>query len=379
MASDSTGRAFAGSPDGALGKAGFLARAALSPAAVWSDFVLRTNLSKPHMVLIEPTLRCPMACKFCDLPADPTYPKTAEMPLARWQEILVELREFNPLIRSVYISGGEPFLRRDLIDLIEFSHSIGMGTRTLTIGQFCNHVLLDRLLASPMDMLKFSLHSSQADVHNELVGRKIFDKAVGAIRYLRKNGYQGKLGILCTVFNANVRHIGDVARLGSDLGVDYMLFRPLFGQTIAHREPSLLRSAYAQPRADLAVTDLDVLRRSIDELRELRDQGLPISNSDRSLDAIVGRAEGTFDGVPGCHLMYESVYIKPNGDIDACGHMALGLLGNVASQSVSSVLRSREAYDVRHAVTRRCRCNGNIFVRQTFREKAAMALALLGD
>jgi MoaA/NifB/PqqE/SkfB family radical SAM enzyme len=379
MANDSAEHAFTGSPEGALGKSRFLALAVKSPIAVWSDFTLKTNFSKPHMVLIEPTLRCPMACKFCDLPTDPTYPKSKELPIARWQEILAELREFNPLVRSVYISGGEPFLRRDLIDLIEHAHCIGMGTRTLTVGQFCDRALLDRLLASPMEVLKFSLHSSQADVHNRLVGRKIFDKAVGAIRYLKANGYRGRLGILCTVFNENVGHLGDVARLGSDLGLDYMLFRPLFGQTIAHRDPVELRSAYAKPRADLSVTDIDLLRRSIDELRELRNQGLPIANSDKALDAIVGNAEGTFEGVRGCHLMYESMYIKPNGDVDACGHMALGLMGNVASNSVASVLGSRAAYQVRHSVTRKCRCNGNIFLRQTFRERASLALALLSD
>jgi MoaA/NifB/PqqE/SkfB family radical SAM enzyme len=379
MVNNSAEHGFTGSPEGLLDKSRFLVHAIKSPAAVWSDFVFKTNFSKPHMVLIEPTLRCPMACKFCDLPTDPTYPKSTELPITRWQEILAELRDFSPLIRSVYISGGEPFLRRDLIDLIEHAHRMGMGTRTLTIGQFCDRRLLDRLLASPMEVLKFSLHSSRAEIHNRLVGREIFDKTIGAIRYLKANNYRGKLGILCTVFSDNVGHLGDVARLGSDLGLDYMLFRPLFGQTIAHRDPDRLRSVYAKPRADLAVEDLELLRRSIEELRELRNQGLPIANSDKALDAITGRAEGTFEGVRGCHLMYESMYIKPNGDIDACGHMALGTMGNVASASVSSVLGSQAAYDVRHSVTRKCRCNGNIFVRQPFRERASLALALLRD
>jgi MoaA/NifB/PqqE/SkfB family radical SAM enzyme len=353
-------------------------QAAKSQAAILSDFYLRTNLSKPHVVLIEPTLRCPMACKFCDLPNDRTYPKSDEMSMERWKEVLCELRDFSPLARSVYISGGEPFLRRDLIDLIEYAHGIGMGTRTLTIGQFCTPALLDRILASPMDFLKFSLHSSRREVHNGLVGRDVYDRAVDAIRYLRGHGYTGRLGMLCTVFQGNVDHLGEVARFGADLGLDYIYFRPLFGQTVADRTRDAI-PAEPDYHPDCVVQDLGQLARAIEELKSLKRDGLPIADTDQQLDAIIGQAEGTFEGVRGCHFMYECIYIKPNGNIDACGHLALGVLGNVKDHSVAEVLGSREAYDVRHAVTRKCMCTGNIFVNMSKQQKVRALLELLRD
>lgn len=354
----------------------FVVAGATNSVAVWSDFRLRTNLSKPFVVLIEPTLRCPMACKFCDLPTDRTFPKGRELAIERWKEILDELHDFSPLIRSVYISGGEPFLRRDLIELIEHAHSIGLGTRTLTIGYFCEPVLLDRLCASPMDILKFSLHSSRRDVHNELVGRDTFDRAVRAITYLRSNGYTGRLGMLCTAFAGNADHLDEVARFGADLGLDEIYFRPLFGQTVANRTQELLvRPPNYHP--ECVVPDVSALRRSIEELKRLRRAGLPIIDSDEQLDAIVGLAEGRFRGLPGCHMMYEGIYIKPDGNVDACGHIALGRLGSVAGRAVADVLSSNEAYGVRHAVSRHCVCDGNIFVNQTSAQRRALALHLL--
>jgi MoaA/NifB/PqqE/SkfB family radical SAM enzyme len=132
--------------------------AATAQAAIYSDFHLGTRRSKPFMVLIEPTVRCPMACKFCDLPTDRTYPRRNELPIERWMRIIDELKAYIPTFRSVYIGGGEPFFRKDLIELIEYAHSVDVGTRTLTIGYFSDERLLDRLLASPMHSLKFSLH-----------------------------------------------------------------------------------------------------------------------------------------------------------------------------------------------------------------------------
>src|SRR5690348_503118 len=161
-----------------------LVGAARAQLAVYSDYRLKTNLSRPFEVLIEPTVRCPMACTFCDLPTDNTYPKANELPITRWMEIVEELKAYIPVFKSVYIGGGEPFFRKDLIELIEHAHKIGVGTRTLTVGMFCTPPLLDRILASPMDSLKFSLHSSREDVHNRLVGKDVFQRSTGAVRYL---------------------------------------------------------------------------------------------------------------------------------------------------------------------------------------------------
>ena len=379
MGTDRVDKALTGQVRGGVQKARFIVRAAASQAAVVCDFKLKTSFSKPQMVLIEPTLRCPMACKFCDLPTDTTYPKRDELPISRWKEILAELREFSPLIRSVYISGGEPFLRHDLIDLIEHAHSIGMGTRTLTIGKFLDEKLCNRLLDSPMEFLKFSLHSNRAEVHDELVGRDIFERATGAMRYLKRNSYEGKLGILCTMFAGNVDHVGDIVRFViDDIGLDSILFRPLFGQTVANRERDGLPSEYDGFNEDCVIEDVDAVRRAVDVLKDLKREGYPIANSMTQLDALLWQASGSYEGLPGCHMMYESMFIKPNGNIDVCGHLALGVMGNVAERSVGEVLRSAEAYDARHAVSRECRCQGNVFLKKSGGDKLRLALELLG-
>lgn len=358
-------------------KAQFLLAGARSQLTVLSDFHFKTSASKPYIVLIEPTLRCPMGCKFCDLPTDPSFPKKHEMSLERWKEILQELKDFNPLIRNVYISGGEPFLRTDLIDLIEYAHSIGMGTRTLTIGAFCTPPLLDRLLQSPMEFLRFSLHSCYPEVHDGLVGRKVFEKATSAIRYLRSHGYTSKLGILTTVWEGNVRHLGEIARFARDIGLDSILYRPLFGQTKATRIRDELPLEPAEFNPDCVVQDISILRSSIEELKKLKSEGLPIANSDELLDIIVAQAEGVNEGVKGCHLMYESMFIKPNGNVEVCGHLSLGVMGNVSKKSVSEVLNSEHAYNARHCVSRTCKCQGNAFVSIPLHRKLTHAIDFL--
>ena len=73
----------------------------------------------------------------------------------------------------------------------------------------------------------------------------------------------------------------------------------------------------------------------------------------------------------------EGIYIKPNGNIDAGGQLALGVLGNVAERAVGEVLRSSEAYEVRHGVSRRCACDGNVFLNRTAAQRRALAIDVL--
>ena len=352
----------------------YAARAAVGQLAVLSDFHLRTNFSKPFQVLIEPTLRCPMACKFCSLPTDESFPRRVELGLDVWRRILRELHDYSSLITDVYIGGGEPFIRPDLCDLIEYAHEIGLRTRTLTIGAFCTPKICDRLIQSPMEWIKFSIHSADPSVHDELVGRHgTHSRALKAIRYLRSNGYEGKIAIVATVWKKNVSGLTDIVRMAESNGADGVFFRPLFGNTEAIRlfgEPT--------PRhQDCTVSDRQALVKAIDGLKEMKLAGHSIVNSELQLDVITSQMMGENQGLPGCTMMYESIYIRPNGDIEICGHMSLGTMGNVAHRSVKEVLSSSAAYDARHGISRACRCQGNVYVRKSTSEKLSAAMEVI--
>jgi len=356
-----------------MDKIGFLARAIINQAAVVCDFCLRTNWSRPFLVLIEPTLRCPMSCKFCDLPNDWAFPRECELSLEQWVDILRGLKKWSSLVREIYVSGGEPFYRPDMMDLLERAHQIGIATRLSTIGAFCSKVLCDRLLLSPVKWLKFSIHSANPAVHDDLVGRPVFERAIEAIRYLKARGYSGNIGILTTVYEGNVRELGDIVRLAQRLGVESVFFRPLFGNTTAAR----VFDRPALPDPSCRIRETSILQAAVEELKEMRQYGMPVANTDEQLDLVVKQSLGLNEGVSGCKMMYESIYIHPDGTVEICGHMSLGLVGNVAQRPVGEVLSSSESYRVRHSVSRTCRCQGNAFVRKTFRDKVSTVLDIL--
>jgi MoaA/NifB/PqqE/SkfB family radical SAM enzyme len=350
----------------------YMARGLWAETAVWLDFKFKTSLSKPFAVIIEPTLRCPMGCAFCNFPKEALFPKSVELSLETWLRILRELREYNPLIRDVYVAGGEPFLRNDLCDLLAGAHELGYRTRLLTIGVFCTPKICDRLLRSPMEWLRFSILSPYADVHDAFVKRPVFGRATSAIRYLKENGYRGKIGFLTSITSMNVRDVAGIVELARELAIDGVIFRPLFSQTQTIRTFEDQREL-----PEDCVADPQLVIEAVQTLKRLKSEGAPILNSERQLDQIVEQMVHGRGGVPGCHMMYESVYIRPNGDLEVCGHMTLGRMGNVAQTPVAAALSAREAYAARHRVSRSCRCEANAFLRKTLGEKARVAVGAM--
>ena len=73
------------------------------------------------------TYRCPMRCKMCNIWDNPTTPS---------EEFKPELLEKLPKMRSVNITGGEPFVRDDIEDIVKIL--LKKTNLIISLGVFSN-------------------------------------------------------------------------------------------------------------------------------------------------------------------------------------------------------------------------------------------------
>ncbi len=82
----------------------------------------------------------------------------SEIPQAGWQQIL--LKAWDAGIPHVVFTGGEPTLRPDLPDLIQYAEQLGMVTGVITNGlRFAERDYLHRVLQAGLDHLMLILES----------------------------------------------------------------------------------------------------------------------------------------------------------------------------------------------------------------------------
>ena len=177
-----------------------------SPAAGRRQFLLQWHL----------TARCEESCRHCYMHDSPSYRSELDNELSPVQCLTV-LEDFTRTVRSwgvegrINFSGGDPLLRKDLLDLVKEASSRGFF-----VGILGNPHLLTEEAARALKKAGVSRYQISIDglekTHDSLRGRKgAFKDALRAIRALNKVGLPSV--VMFTLSRLNASELIGVIRL----------------------------------------------------------------------------------------------------------------------------------------------------------------------
>ncbi len=157
---------------------------------------------------------CNLRCLHC-YAAGQTHADEKELSTEEWKKILDKLKLIG--IPQVTFTGGEPTLRKDLVELIDYAK--WFVTRLNTNGIKLSRDYCDALRKASLDNLQITFYSSQRDIHNKLVGADGFDLTLEGI----KNSLYLNMSVsintpLCTL---NENYVETLAFL-HELGITYV-------------------------------------------------------------------------------------------------------------------------------------------------------------
>lgn len=169
------------------------------------------------------TDRCNLACKHCYQNAVQHYSDIEYEKLKLIADELERACEKWQVNLEVAVTGGEPFSReRDLFCLLEYLDKKEVVSRIdiLSNGLLLTDEILDHLeRISKLNCVQISLESPRREIHDEIRGTGSFDKAITAIRLLKKHGI--KVGVMMTLSKLNYKDVRDMYGMLSELEVDY--------------------------------------------------------------------------------------------------------------------------------------------------------------
>jgi radical SAM protein with 4Fe4S-binding SPASM domain len=134
----------------------------------------------PKKLTFEPTLACNLTCTMCDRYEKPTRHNVKYLGLKEIKEIIEKLPKS---IREVYIVGGEPLIRNDIIDICKEFLKKGIKVKIHTNGTFVD-VTLELSKIKGIKVL-FSI-DGPTDVHNKIRGQsKVYERNMKIFRELK--------------------------------------------------------------------------------------------------------------------------------------------------------------------------------------------------
>ncbi|MEV4233220.1 TIGR04053 family radical SAM/SPASM domain-containing protein [Streptomyces bobili] len=180
---------------------------------------------RPFIVIWESTRACPLACLHCRAEAVPDR-DPRELDTAAAKDLLDQVAAFGQPAPLFVITGGDPFQRPDLNELVAHGREIGVrvavspsGTPTLTAER------LRKLHEAGAVGLSLSLDGSTAAIHDTFRGVPgVFRWTLDAWDTARALGM--KVQINTTVARHNLHDLPDIVRLVAEHGA--MLWSAFF-------------------------------------------------------------------------------------------------------------------------------------------------------
>jgi radical SAM protein with 4Fe4S-binding SPASM domain len=204
--------------------------------------VLRAREAAPESISWLVTLTCNRRCPYCYYKVVPwngdpaSKPADASFPIRDAFRVVEEMASVGTA--NLYLTGGEPLLRPDLLEIA--AHAVSLGIKVHINTRFAIDRALARAIAQAgVKDITFSLDSGNAVEANALSGNAgFFSEALSAIEALLSANIDLRVNAVIT--SVNVQHISKLLDLCVTLGVRRVTLSPYVEPVMTRRAPAAL-------------------------------------------------------------------------------------------------------------------------------------------
>lgn len=163
---------------------------------------------------IRLTKACNLRCPHCYV--DAGKQSENELTLEEIKSIIDQLAKLKTFY--IFYTGGEPFLRKDIIEILQYTNKKKIGISMSTNGLLLTEKHLEKIKNIPFDLFQISLDGTK-EIHDSIRGKGTWDKAIEAIK-LAKSTLKKNVGIGTVIMKANCKVLDKVIYEGSVAGAD---------------------------------------------------------------------------------------------------------------------------------------------------------------
>jgi len=181
---------------------------------------LKGGLDAPICLTWELTYACNLQCVHCLSSSGQRDPR--ELSTAEAKHVLDELRDLQ--VFYINIGGGEPMVRRDFFDLVEYSVGNGIGVKFSTNGAFIDNDKARRLASMDYLDIQISLDGVDEATNDAVRGAGSYRMARTAMDELASAGF-GPFKISVVVTRHNVAQLDEFKALADSYGAQLRVTR----------------------------------------------------------------------------------------------------------------------------------------------------------
>jgi radical SAM protein with 4Fe4S-binding SPASM domain len=315
-----------------------------------------TDFTRPYVISWNLTYRCNLACEHCYLDAGGSplvktenFADRTELSTEECFRVIDDIAAFAPECVTI-LTGGEPLLRRDILEIVGRAAERGLWVVVGTNGVRITENVAQRLAAAGARGLSLSLDALDPDCHDRFRRvRGAWRNTVEGAEILNKTGLP--FIVQTTAGSHNLGELDAIAdfahdRLAAKVWNLYFLVPTGRGQFVSDITPA---------QYDEVLSSLYRIQRKYDKrmlvnakcaphyIKTLLENGLPPNRTYSG-------------GAGGCPAGTHYMGIRPNGDVTPCPYLPV-FAGNLRRSSLADLWTTSELFEgIRRRSTLGGRC-----------------------
>jgi radical SAM protein with 4Fe4S-binding SPASM domain len=291
--------------------------------------------------VLELTQRCNNKCLYCYNPwrANKEDSLVGDLCTNEIKNIIIKLQEENP-VKSIGLSGGEPFLRPDLPEIVSFIRKKDIYPVIITNGTLLTKESV--LATSDAASYEITLLSYRKEIHNYLAQREAFDLVIDGITNVTRNNGNYIAAFVATKLNcADLYKTMELAIALGAIGIMYNRIN-LSANNIQY--------------VDQLLPTISMIRNNLDELEKLSNKyKIPVASSVPIPPCLVNIEKYKKIKFSWCPRGNKNSYytVDPSGNLKICNHSST-ILGDLKTKSFNELIKHPYVAKFKETVPTEC-------------------------
>jgi pyrroloquinoline quinone biosynthesis protein E len=170
---------------------------------------------RPSTLVAELSYQCPLHCPYCSNPVDIGAKRyREELETEHWVRAFHEARALGVL--QLALTGGEPMLRRDLVELCAAARDADLYSSLITAGTLFTRERAEALKQAGLDHVQISVQAPTQETNDRIAGNRSFEKKIAAAHLARELDFP--LTINCVLHRQNLDQVEEILDLTLEVG-----------------------------------------------------------------------------------------------------------------------------------------------------------------
>ena len=191
------------------------------------------HLAGPLAVHLEVSAACNLACKHCFAGTLPR--REPPLNLSELDRLFQELAGLGCF--RLGITGGEPLMRPDLLELLDTASARGLQPSLTTNALLLTEEMARQLGQRQLVWLNVSLDGATPGSNDPIRGKGSWKRVREKLELLRRHA---RFSLAFTITSSNAHEVGECLQLAQEVGASCAVFRPLYPVGTARQHPELM-------------------------------------------------------------------------------------------------------------------------------------------